>query len=343
MSLNFCRLLGSSGRRLVSGVLFGGALGVAASCSAGGSGSDELGEGAGATGGSSGSGGGGKGVQIPGSGGAGIVPPPDGSGGDECVRIGMLGRLPSYGAVPGMDDTAALQQWLNARSSAVVTTFTADTPLTDAFLAEYDVLILQALEEREGGPYWSFSADEVAAFERWVRAGGGVVTLTGYGANPAEVTPTNQLLAFTGMAYGSDDILAQCPDNDCCCASNSVPLTGWNATHPIAANMRAVGAFHGRSVMAAGGDIVAAGATTYGATKTFDDGRVFMFADEWVTYTSQWDGTGAETCATDPAHNLCVGRTADVYYQVPQFWYNALRWASGEVGCFDITDPTIVK
>jgi hypothetical protein len=324
--------------------VFGAALGAAASCSATGDDSDELGAGAGAraAGGSgSGTGTGGTGVPI-GTGGTGITPP-DGGGSADCVRIGMLGRLPSYGAVPGKDGIAALQQWLNARSSAVVTAFDTDTALTDAFLAGYDVLILQALEEREGGPYWSFTPDEVAAFERWVRAGGGVVTLTGYGANTGEVTPTNQLLAFSGMAYATDDILAQCPDNDCCCASNSVPLTGWNATHPIAANMRAVGAFHGRSVMAAGADIVAAGATTYGATKTLDAGRVFMFADEWVTYTSQWDGTGAMTCATDPAHNLCVGRTADVYYQVPQFWYNALLWASGNAGCFDIMDPTIVR
>lgn len=325
--------------------MFGCAIGAAASCSAGGENSDQL-EGSGASGGSgggTGSGTGGTGVPIPATGGTGISVPDAGTGGGECVRIGMLGRLPSYGAVPGMDNTAALQQWLNARSSAIVTTFTTDTTLTDAFLADYDVLILQALEDREGGPYWSFTPDEIAAFERWVRAGGGVVTLSGYGANAQEVTPTNQLLAFTGMSYATDDILGTCPDNDCCCASNSVPLTGWSATHPVAANMRAVGAFHGRSVNAAGGEVVASGATTYGATKTFDDGRVFVFADEWVTYTSQWDGTGAMTCATDPAHNLCAGRTADVYYQVPQFWYNALLWASGNAGCFDITDPTIVK
>ena len=337
----------SSRRALSSGLLFGLAFAAAVACGNAAGNSDSLGDddGAGATGGSGGTGsgsGGSTGVPI-GTGGTGIAPPPDAGGGAECVRLGMLGRLPSYGAVPGMDNTAALQQWLNARSSAVVTTFTTDTELTDAFLADFDVLILQALEEREGGPYWNITPDEVAAFERWVRAGGGVVTLTGYGANSAEVNPTNQLLAFTGMSYATDDILGQCPDNDCCCASNSVPLTGWSATHPIAANMTAVGAFHGRSVSAGGGEVVASGATTYGATKTFDAGHVFVFADEWVTYTSQWDGTGAMTCATDPGHNLCVGRTADVYYQVPQFWYNALLWASGNVGCFDISDPTIVR
>ena len=92
------------------------------------------------------------------------------------------------------------------------------------------------------------------------------------------------------------------------------------------------------------GDVVAQGASVYGATKQMDLGRVFLFADEWVTYTSQWDGTGADTCATDPAHNLCAGRLAPQYYQVPQFWYNAIKWASGDRECFDFdADVPIVR
>jgi len=118
-----------------------------------------------------------------------------------------------------------------------------------------------------------------------------------------------------------------------------LPLAGWEAAHPISAHLTAVGAFHGRSIVATGAEVVASVAgKVYGATRQLDAGRVFTFCDEWVTYTSQWDGTGAETCATDPAHNLCTGRTADVYYQVPQFWYNAIRWASGDKDCFYIED-----
>jgi hypothetical protein len=256
----------------------------------------------------------------------------------------MLGRLPTYGAVPGADNTAALQRWLNERSTALVDVFTTDTPLTSEFLNQYQVLILQALEDREGGTSWQLAPDEIAAFEAWVRAGGGVIALTGYGASSQEVGPTNALLAFSGMSYATDDILGTCPDADCCCASNSVPLSGWNASHPIAANMSRVGAFHGRSVTAPGAEIVASqGSTTYGATKQLDLGRAFVFCDEWVSYTSQWDGTGADTCATDPAHNLCAGRLAQDYYQVPQFWYNALKWASGDEGCFDLMDDSIVR
>jgi hypothetical protein len=301
------------------------------------------------TGGSGGSGGnigvGGTGGVIGTGGSGGSVIGPDGSTGGPCVRIGMLGRLPSYGAVPGMDSTAALQQWLNSKSTAVVATYITDTPLTEDFLAQYDVLILQALETAERGPYFQYDAAEVAAFEAWVRGGGGVITLTGYGAATAEVDPTNQLVAFTGLSYAKDDILGTgtCPDNDCCCASNSIPVTGWSAAHPIAANLTRVGALHGRSVLG-GGDVVAQGATVYGATKEMDLGRVFVFADEWVTYTSQWDGTGADTCATDPAHNYCMNREAPEFYQVPQFWYNAIKWASGDRECFDFdADVPIVR
>ena len=113
--------------------------------------------------------------------------------------------------------------------------------------------------------------------------------------------------------------------------------------HPVAANITRVGAFYGRSVLG-GGDIVAQGQTVYGATKQMDTGRVFMFADEWVTYTSQWDGSTAMTCATDPAHNYCMNRLAPQYYQVPQFWYNAIKWASGDRECFDFdADVPIVR
>jgi hypothetical protein len=229
----------------------------------------------------------------------------------------------------------------------MVQTYVTDTPITADFLAQYDVLILQALEAREGGPYWQLDAAELAAFEGWIREGGGVITLTGYGANTAEVNPTNQLLGFSGLSYATDDILGTgtCPDNDCCCTSNSVPVTGWNAMNPVAANIMRVGAFHGRSVLGASGDdVVAQGATVYGGTRQVDMGRVFVFADEWVTYTSQWDGTGAMTCATDPAHNYCMNRLAPQFYQVPQFWYNAIKWVSGDRECFDFdADVPIVR
>lgn len=276
-----------------------------------------------------------------------------GSGGSEmCIRIGMFGRRPSYGATPGTDGTDALQSWLDAhvKAGTTVDVVTTDTELTLDFLGRYDVILLQALEEREGGPYWSFSPNELAAFESWVRGGGGVIALTGYGSQPAEVTPTNQLLAFTGMAFDQDDVFGTCPDNCCYCAGSSIPVLGWHAEHPIAANISAVGAFHGRTISPGDADLVASeGTAVYGAAKQLDRGRVFLFFDEWVTYSSQWSGVpGAggftpDASCSDP-NNTCYGRTAAAAYQVPQFWYNALKWAASDAGCFDFTsDVPIVR
>lgn len=319
---------------------------VALGCSAGGDGRSGL-QGSGATGsGADGTGAAGA-VINPGTGAT-------GSGGNEhCVRIGMLGRPPSYGAMQGgADTTDALQSWLNAhvKPGTTVDVVAKEVELTAALLDRYDVLVLQALEEREGGPYWSFSAAELSAFEAWVRAGGGVIALTGYGGQAAEVDPTNQLLRFTGMSFQTDDAFGTCPDNCCYCAGSSIPVHGWHPDHPIAANITAVGAFHGRSVSAGDGALVASeGKAVYGATQTLDAGRVFLFFDEWVTYSSQWTqsaGAGGFTpdaSCSDP-NNICNGRTPTMGYQVPQFWYNALKWASGDDACFDFTsDVPVVR
>lgn len=344
-----------SWRRLGAVLFVGGAGFVAATaCSASGSrsagidGSGATGSGvptgAGATGGSA--------LVNPGTGGT--ISTGGSAGGDPtCVRIGMFGRPPSYGAMQnGADNTDALRSWLNAhvKAGTSVDTVTTDTPITADLLGQYDVVILQALEKQEGGPYWTFSSDELAEFETWVRAGGGVIALTGYGSQAQEVNPTNQLLAFTGMSFNMDDIFGTCPDNCCYCAGSSIPVHGWHADHPIASNVTAVGAFHGRSINPGDADLVASeGTTVYGATKTFDAGRVFLFFDEWVTYSSQWTqaaGTGGFTpdaSCSDP-NNTCYGRTPTDGYQVPQFWYNALKWASGNVTCFDFTaDVPVVR
>jgi len=288
----------------------------------------------------------------------------DDAGNCTCINVLVYGRLPTYGAGgPGTDTTIAFQNYLNTRSSAEVSIITTYTPLTPEFLANYDVIILQALEDRENGPYWQFTAEELANFETWVRNGGGVISLMGYGASAAEVNPTNQLLSFTGLSYATDDVLgdncpAPAPGNCCFCAPTSYPLQGWNGSHPISREIQRVGAFHGRSVISTASDaqIVAqgplnfqpgAGMVVYGGTRQIDLGRVFLFTDEWVTYTSQWGqqlpaGIDMGACVTD-MNNPCHGTTANVYYQVPQFWFNSLLWISGDRECFTIDDPVIVK
>jgi hypothetical protein len=226
--------------------------------------------------------------------------------------------------------------------------------LNEEFFANFDILVLQALESMEGaGNQWQFSAEELAAFEAWVRAGGGVISLMGYGADPSEAGPTNSLLAFSGLQYagltgaGDTSLEGSCPDACCYCLGSSIPSIGFDAAHPISASLSAVGSFYGRSVSVptTGAVVASSGGKVLGGTVQIDNGRIFMFHDEWVTYTSQWDGSGlVDDCRTynDP-NNPCnlVHPTND--YQVPQFWYNALRWASGDLECFDIDIDVIIK
>jgi len=280
----------------------------------------------------------------------------DDQGNCYCINIGMIGRNGTFGAVPGQDSNSALVAWLNENSSAAAQAHLTKPTLTAEFLANYDVLILQALETSNGaevaGTQWQFSTEEIAAFEAWVRAGGGVIALMGYGAFPEEAAPSNALLAFSGVQYsgltgpGDTALEGTCPNECCYCLGNSIPSTGWVATHPISANLTAVGAYYGRSLTApATAEVVArAGTTTLGATVQVDAGRMFVFHDEWVTYTSQWDGTGLEDdCRYGDPNNSCNDIHPLKSYQVPQFWYNALKWVSGDVACFDIRDPEISK
>ena len=63
----------------------------------------------------------------------------------------------------------------------------------------------------------------------------------------------------------------------------------------------------------------------YAAHEDVGQGHVFAYADEWVTYTSQWFGIDAG--------GNCADASANVVYQVPQFWYNAISYASQATQC----------
>jgi hypothetical protein len=174
-----------------------------------------------------------------------------------------------------------------------------------------------------------------------------VISLNGYSANGNEMNNVNALLAFAGLGYvPSSDTVGEGYNTCQYCYGSSAPMGGWVATHPIAANIKDVGAFHGRSITVGAGTEIVAETTegVLGATAAVDSGRVFMFHDEWVTYNSQWTGAGVPTsCAYGDPNNNCNDKGPAQDYSSAQFWYNAILWASGNPTCFDITDPTIVK
>jgi hypothetical protein len=259
----------------------------------------------------------------------------DDAGNCSCINIASIGQPAYFGA------TDAFQSWLDSKSSANLDMFTVQPTLTAAFLANYDVILLQAMQNGQYDPFWTFTAEDQAALATWVQNGGGLIALSGYGADATEVTPTNQLLGFTGISYNTDDILGTCPGSDpCYCWGNSVPLGGWQSSSPISANITQVGAFHGRSINSDGADVVCTdGTTDYAVSKEVGKGKVFVYCDEWVTYTSQWYGTTPVTNMSDP----CYGNSAGQVFQVPQFWYNVIKYASSNAACFTINDPTVVQ
>lgn len=272
-----------------------------------------------------------------------------------CMAIASLGKVAHYGNQSGGgDSTDAFQTYMNSQTKGTakmdlygnVVQSKKPFALTADFLNQYDVLILQALEDAEYGGndnVWTFSQDEINALSEWVNNGGGLIAMTGYGGNSDEVKSTNQLLSFTGISYNTDDTFTQCPDNTCYCRNSSLAFGGWENDPPLTSNLdnntNQVGVFHGRSIKCADDCKVMAkeGNTKVAVHKEIGKGRVFVFGDEWVTYTSQWKGDPEKMSAAD-----CDGETADKRFNVPQFWYNVFRWVSGDSVCFKIDDPQII-
>jgi hypothetical protein len=268
----------------------------------------------------------------------------DEAGRCSCINIASIGRPAHYGM------TDAFQNWLNTKSSATINLITARTTLTKELLTPYDVIILQAMEDKDFGPFWHFEQGEMTALADWVKAGGGLISLTGYEEDGGEVAPVNQLLSFTNISYNPDNILNNCLGTvPCSCWGNSVQAVGWDPASPISANVKQVGAWRGRSINSTDAQVVAMDREyKIAVTKEVGEGKVFVYSDEWVTFTEQWLATGQQQ-APDPM-SQCYDpvamqmMTSDKVFQIPQFWYNAIRWVSPASQCdFTIDNPAIVK
>jgi hypothetical protein len=308
---------------------------------------------------------GGSGYVPPGTGGAQGMDPDSGmvcdnTGKCTCINIAEFGKTGTFGAVQGQDGTTAFQQWLNSKSTAKVDVYDTRTTITPDLLAKYQVMILQDLTNvvaySQQSDYWTYSADEVAAVSDWVQnKGGSIISLTGYFSdNSYEINPTNQLLAFSGISYNGDDIMgaADCPIDPvknqqlCWCWGGSVPITAWNTSEQMTQEIREIGAFRGRSINAPSGASVFAtfNGKNVAVGMKVGAGRVFAFADEWVTYNSQWNDSSLSQPASnyeDP-NNPCYGRKPSQEYQIPQFWFNSISWCQPVVAkCFTINEPTV--
>jgi hypothetical protein len=262
-----------------------------------------------------------------------------------CIRVASIGHEGIWGAC-GMngDSTSAFETWLDTQSTATIDTYTTKPTLTPGFLAQYDVILLQWLRDvsdaGSDGDLWQFSPAEVAALASWVKGGGGLIALSGYDGDGQEVTPLNTLLSFTDFTYNMDGTSGS---NCNSCWGGACALTGWNMTTPIGAHITQVGLAFGRSISLAVDagysptvDAPCPGVNDCAVHEDIGKGHVFAYTDEWVTYTSQWLGTSS--CIP----SSCAGNTPADDFQVPQFWYNAIHYASSSAQCFVIQNPAIV-
>ncbi len=280
--------------------------------------------------------------------------------GDDCVcpplSVAVIGTPGLWGSTTGTDSDTAFQDWLNSSSArtARVDNFTTKPTLTSDFLAPYSVIILAGLGDNSNtGPWWTFSASEVAAFQDWVEnKGGGVVSLSGYSSDGNEVVPKNTLFAFSGISYNQDEVTPPCADVDvnnsqmCWCADGSLgTISQWNQTDPVIRNLSLgvtlIGVAKGRSINAPTDAHVAAttsnGSTVYNLLvgKMVGQGRVLAYTDEWITYTSQWNGQGN----ANSTNVTCQGYLPQDKFQTAQFWYNMIRWTQPKAqDCFEIVD-----
>lgn len=276
-------------------------------------------------------------------------------GGADCTcppfNVAVIGKPGKWGANPGGDSDRALQDWLNTSSvgTAKADNFTNRVTLTPEFLATYHVIIFASLsEDSDRGPFWTFDAAEVAAFRNWIEQGGGVITLIGYSGDGAEADPVNQLIGFSGITYNKDGIWTMCVDHRVCSCAHSNTLANWNKTDPVVANLSNsvtwVGLENGRSIYAPPDAHVAATASDGKNAlvgKIVGKGHILVYGDEWITYTSQWNGEG-NSSANDPN---CVGFLPQDTYQTAQFWFNMIKWSQPSATCFKIENkqqPVII-
>lgn len=229
----------------------------------------------------------------------------------DCLRIAVLG----YPGVWGNIDL--IRGWMGARTAP--TTILAAQALSPELLAGFDVLIVQDVRDgvaegtfgQEGigiGIGRVFADAEVRALEAWVGAGGGLMALTGYGENSGESANVNRLLAPFGLWYAPQPILGGTGGGP------EIPVTHWDATHPIASGVSQVGFKNGYPV--SGGTLVAwepmQGAYDVGRAVESGRGHVFAWGDEWIEYDAEWRNSR---------------------FQAKRLWLNALKWLTAAGYC----------
>lgn len=246
--------------------------------------------------------------------GNGIVDDVD-EGGDgicDCLNIGTIGRIGPWSTGGNI-----FKEWLDTRSPIPATEL-GDQEITSNLIAGLDVIVVLRADTKEltrdkSPAHHQFSDEEIAALEKWVRAGGGLMTTIGYQDDEAsEVENVNRLLDPLGVRYHHEAEYLQLTGL----------LTSW-ADHPISEGVTQVFANNGVEPAEKGGTIVASDGSERVAmvVTTPGDGHVIVFGDEWITYDSEWVEIDEQ--------------------QVERLWLNMLKWLSPAEVCQ--VAPPVVK
>jgi hypothetical protein len=232
-------------------------------------------------------------------------------------------------------------------------------------------------KQNDDGMAWNFSQSDLDALKAWVNNGGGLVMLSGYqcpgnGCTIYDTVASNQILqAVTNgdLQFNNDDVLDPSmtqPQPDGYCWGNSLPLGDplpeggsptvgtWNQSTPIGAHVFDLGAYVARSIKVSSSNVVVDANDamhTYVAHEAIGKGHVVVYGDEWITYTGEWyfdPSAGTNNCQQNVnmncgtpqgQYNACCTRLPQEVFQIPQFWYNSIKYAASGVQCFTITAP----
>lgn len=231
----------------------------------------------------------------------------------DCIKIATLGVPGTWG------QGDVFGTWLSDRSTNGATSLGSQT-LTADLLNQYDIIVVQNVNaklpsDNTGGLGRAYSAAEVSALSDFVKARGGVMTMTGF-SDSTELSNVNALLGAFGLNYGSKPILPKS-------GGSTVPVTTWHA-HPTSSGITQVGVDNGYEAQSAQNlGTVVAEQSNYVLARAleFGSGKVFQWGDEWITYNSEW--------------------TQHPDYQVQLFWLNIIKWLSPTNYCQVTIPPDI--
>lgn len=222
----------------------------------------------------------------------------------DCLKIATLGVKGKY----GQGDVFAT--WLASRSDFGAVALGVQD-VTQAMLEPFDVIVAQDLSKKGGILTGGYSASEIAAIQAWITGGGGFMTMVGY-EDPYSIKNVNTVLAPLGMSYGSQQILQN--------SGSTVAVATW-LPHPVTNGVSLIGVGNGYPVQGPGTMLASQSGHNVLLANTVGTGRLLMWADEWITYDSEW--------------------TANPQYQVELFWLNIIKWLSPANICQVPIPPSI--